>query len=283
LDDLGRECDTVNLVRDFQEALKAQDATFSIRERQHGKWLEDLGDIKKAEEELARSLAEENKELEKVIETWQKRTVAGGVLSAFEEMKSKSQEWGRVMHDGITAATDAIGSGIVDGLMAMSENFRNAAQAARQMATSIVRDLARIALQLAITQALQAGFGALFGGSAISVPAGNYASVSAADRALVHTISPVAPGFQYGGYKSRSGLAVVGEAGPELVHLPGGSRVYPNSALGGGNTTVVIHNHNPQFRTQEQERSFTRQQEEQILAVVARKKNSSVMFSEAMS
>jgi hypothetical protein len=37
-----------------------------------------------------------------------------------------------------------------------------------------------------------------------------------------------------GGTMSQGGLAVVGEKGPELVHLPGGSTVTPNSALRGG-------------------------------------------------
>ena len=49
-----------------------------------------------------------------------------------------------------------------------------------------------------------------------------------------------------GGTMSQGGLAVVGEKGPELVHLPGGSTVTPNSALrrgvagvGGAGSVVV--------------------------------------------
>ncbi len=48
------------------------------------------------------------------------------------------------------------------------------------------------------------------------------------------------PGFAAGGVMPHDGLAVVGEHGPELVALPGGSRVYPNgtapTSSGGGNT-----------------------------------------------
>lgn len=46
------------------------------------------------------------------------------------------------------------------------------------------------------------------------------------------------PQFASGGTMRRSGLAIVGEQGPELVHLPAGSRIYSNSEsqkmMGGG-------------------------------------------------
>jgi phage-related protein len=39
---------------------------------------------------------------------------------------------------------------------------------------------------------------------------------------------------QHGGVMMRSGLALVGEAGPEIVHLPGGSRIQPHSSTSVG-------------------------------------------------
>ena len=52
------------------------------------------------------------------------------------------------------------------------------------------------------------------------------------------------PGFATGVQNFGGGLAVVGEKGPELVNLPAGSDVIPNSALGGLNagTTQNIDN-----------------------------------------
>lgn len=41
------------------------------------------------------------------------------------------------------------------------------------------------------------------------------------------------PGFAEGGTNISAGLAVVGERGPEVVQLPGGSSVIPNNKLGG--------------------------------------------------
>ena len=41
------------------------------------------------------------------------------------------------------------------------------------------------------------------------------------------------PSFQQGGYMKRSGAALVGEAGPELLQLPTGARVTPMSQAGG--------------------------------------------------
>ena len=40
---------------------------------------------------------------------------------------------------------------------------------------------------------------------------------------------------------SQGGLTVVGERGPELVSLPGGSRVYPNGSGPGGGMTFHFH------------------------------------------
>lgn len=46
------------------------------------------------------------------------------------------------------------------------------------------------------------------------------------------------PGFANGTSFAPGGLAMVGERGPELVHLPRGARVTPNSDIGGGGVTV---------------------------------------------
>jgi phage-related protein len=42
------------------------------------------------------------------------------------------------------------------------------------------------------------------------------------------------PHFAAGGTMPRDGMALVGEKGPELVQLPGGSRVYPHGTDPGG-------------------------------------------------
>lgn len=51
------------------------------------------------------------------------------------------------------------------------------------------------------------------------------------------------PKFAEGVQGFSGGLAIVGEKGPELVRLPGGSDVIPNNAIGNGN--VEVHFHGP--------------------------------------
>lgn len=55
--------------------------------------------------------------------------------------------------------------------------------------------------------------------------------------------SSLIPHIQTGGTITHGGTALVGEAGPELVHLPTGSQVIPNHALGGASGSGVIHTH----------------------------------------
>jgi hypothetical protein len=53
---------------------------------------------------------------------------------------------------------------------------------------------------------------------------------------------PGIPGLQHGGTMARAGLAMVGEAGPELVRLPRGARVFSNpqsQAMVGGAAPVI--------------------------------------------
>ena len=60
---------------------------------------------------------------------------------------------------------------------------------------------------------------------------------------LVGAVGSVIPGAQTGGTIVHGGVAVVGEAGPELVNLPTGSQVIPNHALsgvGGGPARVIV-------------------------------------------
>ena len=52
------------------------------------------------------------------------------------------------------------------------------------------------------------------------------------------------PGFENGVSSFGGGWAMVGEAGPELVNLPGGSNVVPNHQLGsvmGGSGDIHFH------------------------------------------
>jgi hypothetical protein len=208
-------------------------------------------------------MKEANDEMDRMHELLHANAGAG---KAFTELQRRSTEWGKATYEAVMEASSAISYNLVDAVMAIGENFKDAGRLAREFAAQLLKDLARIMLQLTLMQAVQAGMGAL--GGLFGLGGGEMIPFKFR---------------QHGGYVPRRELAVVGEAGPEIVELPGGSRVHPNSALGGSTVNVVIHNHNPQFRTKEQERKFTRDEQEQIKAVVLQAQNSSVGFRGGMA
>ena len=59
-------------------------------------------------------------------------------------------------------------------------------------------------------------------------------------RAAIEAMLGGVSAFANGGM-SQGGLALVGERGPELVSLPGGSRVHPNGSGPGGGMTFHFH------------------------------------------
>lgn len=62
--------------------------------------------------------------------------------------------------------------------------------------------------------------------------------VGSAVKNALHNIH--VPGFASGVQNFGGGLAVVGEQGPELVSLPGGSSVIPNNQISGGGSNVNV-------------------------------------------
>lgn len=73
---------------------------------------------------------------------------------------------------------------------------------------------------------------------------GALGSIAHGAGSVVHAIThPFGLHFQEGGAVQRTGSYIVGERGPELVTLPGGSTVTPNNALGGGGGgTIILYN-----------------------------------------
>lgn len=71
-----------------------------------------------------------------------------------------------------------------------------------------------------------------------NLPAKAFGALGKLAGGVTGAIGSVLPHFQTGGHVSTPQLAVVGEAGPEVVALPGGSTVHPNGGFGG-----VVHTH----------------------------------------
>jgi phage-related protein len=57
---------------------------------------------------------------------------------------------------------------------------------------------------------------------------------------IIHLIGGAIPGLAAGGTVTRGGATWVGERGPELLNLPGGSNVVPLPRAGGGGTVVNV-------------------------------------------
>jgi hypothetical protein len=241
---------------------------------QHRLRMQTVEDLKSEKEiflGINKAVEQEDRHMAHLIKEWEeKRDVMGSVKNAFVELRAQSEEWGAAMYEGIMATTQAIGSGLADGIIAIGENFRNAGKAVKEMTVSILKDLAKIWLQLVMIKAVQAGMGALsgfFGGGS---------------QILEMPVGMQMPHLQHGGRARRGGAFVVGEAGPEIVSLPRGAMVTPNSAIGG--TTVTV-NYAPQFANPAAEGDFlrTRRNKETIKSIVAEAMRESVGFREAMS
>ena len=80
-------------------------------------------------------------------------------------------------------------------------------------------------------------FGGGGGGGSVGIPPDRRSQPAPAPQprkppGMPAPISPIRR-LEHGGMMARSGLAIVGEAGPELVALPNGSRVFPTGTTGG--------------------------------------------------
>lgn len=121
-----------------------------------------------------------------------------------------------------------------NALVSFSSKTMTAAQAFKSMAASIIQDLIRMQVQAQITgplsKALSAGIGGWFSSDNSYMSGSNSmgsidtSSVSVADAGSSFS-APMA--FASGTDYAPGGLSLVGEQGPELMQLPGGSRIYP--------------------------------------------------------
>ena len=97
----------------------------------------------------------------------------------------------------------------VDGLFDVIANADNASEAIREMIKSMITDISKLLIKMAIMNALFPTSG--FAAGIFSRIGGNASGTN----------------------NFRGGLTMVGEYGPELVSLPGGSSIYSASKTAG--------------------------------------------------
>jgi len=122
-------------------------------------------------------------------------------------------------------AMDEFRAGFEDNVADVLTGAKSIGDAFKSMADLVVQQIARIIAQQ-LTASLFGQPGQLGGGSQGGL--------------LSSLFGAFIPGFAEGTSFAPGGLAVVGERGPELVHLPRGSEVTPNHKLGGNNITINI-------------------------------------------
>jgi phage-related minor tail protein len=110
----------------------------------------------------------------------------------------------------------------------------------RDMVDSMLRDLARLAFQMAVIRPLFGGGGS--GNGVIGGLLGQFLGGGAGGGIGSWQTTSV-PAMASGGTMSAGVPTLVGERGPELVLPRGGERVVPNHALGygGGSPNVVVN------------------------------------------
>jgi hypothetical protein len=123
---------------------------------------------------------------------------------------------------GVNTVTDGLAD-IVTGTKSVSDGFRD-------MANSILRDLARLAIRQAIVGPLANALGSLLGGAGGGVLPGGA------------VLGQGGIGHNAGGTDNwPGGLSWVGEGGPELMNVPKGAQIIPNNVAmaGGGNSGPI--------------------------------------------
>ncbi len=128
-----------------------------------------------------------------------------------------SDELQKVDIDGI----EAFNNGLVNSIV----NFKSLGDVAHSVLTTIESDIVRILLNRAEAGILGNLFG--LGGGAIGGGGGGGGLLGDIGAGLL------IPGFAAGTDSAPGGLSVVGERGPEIVNLPRGAQIIPNSVLAG--------------------------------------------------
>lgn len=142
--------------------------------------------------------------------------------------KSLSDSMESIVTRGVNSMTD----GLTDLIM----GTKSASEAFRDMASSIIRDLTRMAIQKMITDQIFGAIMSFMSPGSISTASG-YTSIGPAAGT---SGGSAGTHFADGGLMKAGRAAIVGERGPELIIPNRNSTVVPNDQLGGGGGTVNV-------------------------------------------
>lgn len=269
--------ETVNRAQEYnyrvaqqENELADQQQSFAeARARYESDMAETMAERRRLELDLLRITMENRRRaLQAQIEQAQAHSDPYGAAKAQQELDNlpnlQRQEQGRIMRDtrgplesylsGLprtaAQAREALQGVAVDGLRAIENGFvdlvtgtENWGKVFKRVANQIIADLVRIQIQQLLVRALGGIFGGVLGGGGL----GNLGGLANA------ITSGATSGASFGGAASIFGGAraaggpvipgrtyLVGEKGPELLHMAGDGYITPNHAIGTGMGGRVI-------------------------------------------
>lgn len=209
------------------------------------------------QQEIQRNLLEQQIATGQIADADKARALLASQQSAERQQQdvrnmSPLQRYGYDLRNAVTNINDAMESiqvdaldGITNGLAGAIAGTQKLGDVFKNISQQIIADLARIAIQKAITGGLTKVLGGLFGGGG-----GSMLNVSGLADNTLSAMPKITGAYASGTRSAARGLALVGERGPELVQFSGGQRVYNNAdskAMMGGRASMVRIEPSPYF------------------------------------
>ena len=251
---------TTAIIKHRQEQKKFNDIVNEGSEEQVNKLLKEQEEIRKSlvkrlnnangrkKESVQRTLDEVNADiallegrnniLEKEKEITKEKQKQNEASKKIQEEQKKQEEQTKTLKEKYME----IGKSIEDGVVQNLTDAAMGAQTLGQAAISVLNDLKRKLIEVAIQQAVT-GLGNFLGNALVGLFTRGR---SAATQTPTLTPQQQVARFTFGGGSARAnggpvsagGAYLVGERGPELLQMGSrGGNIIPNNAIGGGNTT----------------------------------------------
>ena len=142
---------------------------------------------------------------------------ADKIAASLKKLQASGEAFARFLGDRFT-----------DSFMSFLDGTKNAAEAFKEFAVSVLRDLSKILIKMAIMNAMKAAFGGASGGYG----------------GMLSSLGTIF-GMAKGGDVQGGQTVLVGEKGPELFTAPSSGSIIPNDALGGGGMSIVVNVNRP--------------------------------------
>jgi lambda family phage tail tape measure protein len=238
-----------------------------------------LKHCEQAAKDYAKAQDEAAKAAQKLFET---QSGFQGLRLGFEDLSRASKEWGIATRDAVNSVSRAISSDATNALISFGDHTKSAKAAFHDFEVAVVKDIAKIIIEMLILKLVQSalgGLGGLFGGGGTTVvPTTNY---MAKGGMVPGHLVPYGGGLASGGVVTRDSLFRLREGGQNeaVVPLPD-NRSIPVKFTGGGGGQTVIINYTVNAPTTASERALFEKNAKHIAALVGRETQKSLSIRE---